>query len=238
MTEHVYCGYVKVKFPLEPWTRLEEHASYRWANEISAPRITGHFIYVALGHKDIRDNAHARSLLRRIEQYGGKVTRLDFHIDYLGALNFDAFYAIHDNDRKPTPQIVKSPNGATVYIGRRSSARMLRVYDKRCEILAKKHIDIGFELTRIEIEIKRNMIKRYLTLFMDGNTLQILQDIQSLYGLHGFCDLHTPSKPLDVGDKFNDCFTFVQRFKRIIREAYLTDKVQFFDVIGVENNES
>jgi len=238
MTEHVYCGYIKIKFPLEPWTRLEEHPAYRWAHERGNPRITGHFIYIALGHKDIKDNAHARSLLCEIAKYGGKVTRLDFHIDYLGTLNFDAFYAIHDNNRKPTPQIVKSPNGTTVYVGRRSSARMLRVYDKQGEILAKRHINIGFALTRIELEIKRNMIKRYQALFMCGNTLQILQDIQALYGLRGFCEEHAPSKPFDVADKSNDCFAFIQRFARIIREAYLTDSTQFYEIIGVEQDEN
>lgn len=237
MTEHVYCGYIKVKFPLEPWTRLEEHASYRWSTEISTPRVTGHFIYVALGHKDIRDNAHARSLLQEIECHGGKVTRLDFHVDYQGTLDFDAFYILHDNDKRPTPSIVKSPSGVTVYVGKRSSARMLRIYDKQGEILAKKHVDIGYALTRIEIEIKRGMIQRYKTLFMDGNTLQILQDIQSLYGLQGFCESGKASKPFDVGDKSSNCFTFVHRFRRVIREAYLTDSTQFYEILGVDKDE-
>jgi hypothetical protein len=235
--EHVYCGYIKAKFAIEPWTPLFEHPSYFLACRLGRPRITGNFIYIALGHKDIKDNAHARSLLCEIAKYDGKVTRLDFNIDYLGLIDLDAFYALRDNGRKPTPAILKSPFGATVYVGQRSSARMLRVYDKRAELMAKKHIDIGFDMTRIELEIKRNMVKRYLALFMSKNTLQILQDIQSLYGLRGFCESHPASKPFDVGDKSTDCFVFVQRFRRIIAEAYLTDRAQFFETIGVKQDD-
>lgn len=237
MDEYVYCGYIKAKFSVEPWTPLREHPSYFWAYRVGRPRITGNFIYVSLGHNDIKDNTHARSLLCKIAEYGGKVTRLDFHIDYLGALDFDAFYALHDNGKRPTPQIVKSPTGATVYIGKRSSARMLRIYDKRGELFAKKHIDIGFALTRIELEVKRNMLRRYQALFMERNTLQILQDIQSLYGLHGFCESNAASKPFDVVGKTNDCFAFIRRFSRIIREAYITDKAQFLDAIGVNQDD-
>jgi len=199
--------------------------------------VSDNFIYLTLGHKDIKDNAHARSLLCQIAKYDGKITRLDFNIDYLGLLDFDAFYALHDNERKPTPAILKSPSGATVYVGKRSSARMLRVYDKRAELATKKHIDIGFDMTRIELEIKRNMVERYLALFMAKNTLQILQDIQSLYGLRGFCESHPASKPFDTGDKSTDCFAFVRRFKRIIGEAYLTDKEQFYEILGVKQDD-
>lgn len=233
MTEYVYCGYIKAKFPIKPWIPLGGQPAYYLAQRLTRPRVTENFIYISLGHKDIQDNEYARFLLQWIAQHDGKVTRLDFYVDYLGTLDFDVFYALHDNDKRPTPQIVKSPSGVTVYVGKRSSARMLRIYDKRGEILAKKSIDIGFALTRIELEIKRGMVSRYLALFMSKNTLQILQDIQSLYGLHGFCVSHAASKPFDAVDKTNDCFAFVQRFKRIIREAYLTDSAQFYEILGV-----
>lgn len=237
MDEYVYCGYIKAKFAIERYRTLYEHPAYFLACRLGQPRVTENFIYVTLGHDKIQSNEHARWLLREIAEYGGKVTRLDFNIDYLGLLDFNAFYALHDNDRKPAPTILKSPGGTTVYVGKRSSARMLRIYDKRAEILSKKHVNIGFDMVRIELEVKRNMVKRYLALFMCKNTLQILQDIQNLYGLHGFCASHQSSKPFDIGDKSSDCFAFVRRFSRVIREAYLIDKAQFYDAIGVKQDD-
>jgi hypothetical protein len=116
---------------------------------------------------------------------------------------------------------------------------MLRVYDKRGEILQRTMkaknviaIDIGFELTRFEIEIKRDMVQRYLTLFMSGKTDIILSDMQSTYKLHGFCDSHERAKPTDIPEKTDNVFNFIYRYKRIIREAFVTDKEQFLDIIG------
>lgn len=235
--EHVYCGYIKAKFPLVPGKPLADHESYIWANDVARPRTTSHFIYIVLGHDDIVDNAHARRIITTIKEIGGKLTRLDFNIDYLGTLDFDAFYSLHDNDIAPVPQEVKTPGSKTVYVGKRSSARMLRVYDKRGEIKAKKGIDIGFELTRIEIEIKRTMIARYLRMFMSGNTLGILNDIQELYGLRGFCSRHERSKPCDVTNKKTSVFGFIYRFRRIIRQALLLDVCEFLDIIGVTRDD-
>ena len=230
--DYVWCGYIKAKFALDPRLSLSAHAAYIWALTVGRPRVTDHFVYVALGHDAIRDNDHARELLTDIAELEGKVTRLDFNVDYLGKLNFRAFYKLHDNDIKPRPQIVHSPSGSTVYLGKRSSARMLRTYDKRGEILKKNKTDIGFDLTRIEIEIKRNMIARYRALFMSGNTLAILTDIQELYGLRNFCKRHKASKPIEQREKSTDCFAFVQRFQRIISEAYNSDMPLFLDIIG------
>jgi hypothetical protein len=109
---------------------------------------------------------------------------------------------------------------------------MLRAYNKRGELLKKTKVDIGFELTRFELEIKRDMIQRYLALFMSHKTEIILSDMQSLYGLHGFCDTHQMSKPFDVPEKSDDVFEFISRYRRIIKEAYVTDKQQFLDIIG------
>jgi len=233
----IQCGYIKAKFALRPDLPLGQHESYRWAQSITRPRVTTHFVYVSLGHQLLPDNDTARDHIRTIKMLKGKITRVDFCIDYLGKLAFDAFYKLHNNDQKPMPSIVKSPTGITVYVGKRSSARMLRVYDKRGEILAKSKIDIGFAMTRIELEIKRNMVHRYVALFMSGRTDIILSDIQHLYGLRGFCQSHEATRPTEQREKEDSLWNFVTRYKRIIQRAYLTDIDAFLDIIGVNDNE-
>lgn len=230
--EKVQCGYIKAKFALRPGTYLDEIPAYVWASDITRPRVTSNFIYVTLGHSLLPSNEIAREYLRRIAVYQGKVTRLDFCVDYLGKLDFKTFYDLHDNEQKPIPCMFTSPTGNTVYVGKRSSARMIRVYDKRGEILAKKKVDIGFDITRFELEIKRTMIERYRLLFLTGKTKTILSDMQNLYGLHGFCDTHDISKPFDIPEKNDNAFEFIHRYKRVIKEAYVTDKEQFLDIIG------
>ena len=185
-----------------------------------------------MGHSDLPDSETARGYIAAIAAHRGKVTRLDFCIDYLGTLNYDAFYRLHDNKQKPLPSIIKSPTGQTVYIGKRHSERMLRVYDKRGEIKARKKVDIGFDITRIEIEIKGRMVPRYKHLFMSGQEEVILSDIQELYGLRNFCKRHEPSKPFDVQDKASSVWGFVTRYRKVIRCAYYDDTAQFLEIIG------
>lgn len=233
----MHCGYIKAKFPLTCGVRLSDHEAYGWCCDRAHPRVTENFVYVAFGHKVLTENEIARDYIKSIHNLGGKITRIDFHIDYQGKLAFRAFYRLHDNDCKPTPSIVESPVGTTVYVGKRSSARMLRVYDKRGEIRAKNNIDIGFDITRIELEVKRNMISRYVALFMTGKTDIILSDIQRLYGLHGFCASHKPSKPTHNRERKDSHWSFVTRYKRIILCAYSEDKEQFLDVIGAKNDD-
>lgn len=235
--ELMQCGYIKAKFALRPDLPLWQHESYRWVKSVARARITTHFVYVSLGHELLPDNATAREHIRTIKMLKGKITRVDFCIDYLGKLAFDAFYKLHDNDEKPIPSIVKTPSGITVYVGKRSSARMLRVYDKRGEILTKTKVDIGFDMTRIELEVKRNMVTRYVALFMSGKTDMILSDIQRLYGLRGFCQTHKAVRPTENREKEDTLWNFVTRYKRIIQRAYLANIDEFLDIIGVNDNE-
>jgi hypothetical protein len=231
------CGYIKAKFTIPTDKELSDCAAYLWANEHKRPRVTQHFIYVNFGHDDIGDNDNARDIIRMIAQHGGKITRLDFCVDYLGKLDFGAFYDLHDNQRKPDPSIVKSPTGATVYVGKRSSARLLRAYDKRGEIIARKKVDIGFDITRLELEVKRNMVERYRQLFMLRQETQIVQDIQELYGLRGFCSRHDVSRPTEIRDKQDSLWGFIQRYHAILGRAYKQDKCQFLDIIGASKDD-
>lgn len=235
--EIMQCGYIKAKFPLIDGKYLDENDSYKWCCSVKRPRVTANFVYIALGHKDLPNNDTAREYIKIVHRLGGHITRIDFCIDYLGLLDFDAFYELHDDGIPPHPSILKSATGKTVYLGKRSSARMLRVYDKRGEILSKERVDIGFDMTRIELEIKRNMIKRYVELFMAGKTVVILSDIQRLYGLHGFCEAHEPSRPTHNRDKGDNWWPLLYRYRRLIRRAYLDDIDEFLNILEVNDNE-
>ena len=226
------CGYIKAKFPLIIDKELWEHPAYTWCSALKRPRVTDNFIYLTLGHADIPDSETARKYISDIAALGGKITRLDFCIDYQGILNFDAFYRLHDNKQNPTPSMNKSPTGKTVYVGKRSSARMLRVYDKRGEILSRKKVDIGFDLTRIEIEIKRNWVAHYKYLFMSGQESVIVSDIQELYGLRNFCKRRKASKPFDIQEKASSVWGFIVRYRKIIKCAFNEDTEQFLEIIG------
>lgn len=232
------CGYIKAKFTLKLGKRLDETECYKWCASVARPRVTDNFVYVSFGHKDLVDNDTAREYLRIVRRLGGKITRLDFCIDYLGVLDYDAFYYLHDNGQRPTPTILKSPGGTTVYVGKRSSARMLRVYDKTAEILAKEDVDIGFDITRIELEVKRGMIPRYRCLFLTGRTDAILADVQYRYGLQVFCRSAMPIKPTHNRDKEVSLWNFIHRYRRIIKDAYIIDKSEFLRILEVTDANS
>jgi len=230
--EYVQCGTIKAQFPLDKGCELFAHPAYVWASYITRPRVTDHFIYIMLGHTAIRDNEHARWLIEQIEARRGYITRLDFAVDYLAPFAFDDYYELQDDDKRPFPSIIKTPQGTTVYVGKRSSSLMLRVYDKRAEILHRTNADIGFALTRIELEVKHKMVKRYRNLFMSGQTDIILSTIQHKYKLRLFTLNAQVARPTDIQEKVGDVFAFVQRYRRIIGEAYHTNKQQFLEIIG------
>jgi len=185
-----------------------------------------------LGHTTVRDNEHARWLIAEIEARGGHITRLDFAVDYLAPFAFDDYYDLMNDDKRPFPSVIKTPHGNTVYVGKRSSSLMLRVYDKRAEILHRTKADIGFALTRIELEVKHKMVQRYKRLFMSGQTDIILATIQHKYKLRLFTLNAEIARPTDIQEKGGDVFAFVQRYRRIIGEAYHTNKQQFLEIIG------
>lgn len=234
--EGVQCGYIKAKFGLHDGKEIWEHPAYVWALQFKNPRVTSSCIYVTLGHESIPSNERAMEILCEISMMKGKVTRLDFFVDYLGKLDFEAFYNLHDNSKKPMPSIVMSPSGVTVYVGKRSSDRMLRVYDKKAEVLAKRRVNIGFDVTRLELEVKGKMIARYRTMFLAGKQNEILYDIQELYGLRGFCERHEKSRPVDASSKDVSAMGFVYRFRQVIRRAVMADPGEFLRTIGVKSD--
>ena len=230
--DYLTCGYIKCKFPYNPDLPLAQQSAYTWARQFSSCRITDHFIYLQFGHSTIRDNDHALDILGTIKRLDGKVTRIDLCIDVMGLFPYDVMYDLWDIGHAPWPSLIKSPHGKTLYIGKRSSARFLFVFNKRAEILYRKKVDVGFDFYRVELEVKRNAIPLYLRLFVAGNENALVADIAKRYKLETILGQGQKLKPSDIPDKETSCFAFIHRYKRIIKEAYSADKAQFLEIIG------
>lgn len=241
--EYVECGYIKAKFLLPGSGELMDARHDYFTSQFKTRRVTANFVYITIGHDGIRDNEHARSLLKEIAELSGKVTRLDFSVDLCEKMDIPAFYKktlamwsdAETRGLLGMPSLITSPTGDTCYIGKRSSARMLRVYDKRAEILKRNKTDIGFDLTRYEIEIKRNAVRKYMSLFLAGNTKAILDDMCARYRLERLSDSPERIKCSSGKRAESSCWAFIERYKRIIREAYVSDTKQFVEIIGVKN---
>jgi hypothetical protein len=82
----------------------------------------------------------------------GKVTRLDIALDVAEKLDFRAFYEAGKagklSKKAKACKIIEQDEGCTVYIGSRTSGKMLRVYDKQAEQGTRE------EWTRLELECK------------------------------------------------------------------------------------
>ena len=238
--ENLILGFIKAKFPILNHVTLQEEPFVAFCRQFKSMRVTGHFVYIAVGHDCIPDNHIGRNLIREIEQLRGKITRLDFTLDVAQAYDISNYYdtmrAIYENKdvrrRIGTPSLLTSPTGTTCYVGKRSSGRLLRVYDKRAEILHKKKVDIDFDLTRFELEVKRENIAKYKSLYMSGACQAIIDDIAERYALHWLSDSPNKVKPIHVPSKTDGEMGFVYRYKTIIGRAYKQDKQQFLDIIG------
>jgi hypothetical protein len=231
----VYCGFIKAKFGHKPDAPLRYSQALRWASQFNSCRVTDYFVYIALGHTDLADNETAQAYIKSIDDLGGKITRLDFTIDILSPFAFSAYYEIMCGVHRGTPTLITSPRGDTVYIGRRSSQRFLRIYDKRAEIKARKKVDIGFDITRIELEVKRKLVSVYKRMFVNKEYKAILQDICTRYSLYNLVDGKRVIKPNKIADRISGPMAFVDRYKKVIRDAYMTNSAQFYETIGVSD---
>jgi len=228
------CGYIKAKFTLVDGVTLGMQKFDRFARQFKSMRVTDHFVYIALGHQDLPDNQTAIQYIKSIETLGGKITRLDFTLDILSPFDFSSYYDIMcTSQARYTPTLITSPRGDTVYIGRRSSSRMLRIYDKRSEIKVRKKVDIGFDLTRVELEIKRDLVPVYKALFLSGDCSAIINDIGKRYALPRFLMDAKTIKPQQIAPRIDGPMAFVMRYKRIIRDAYIQSQAQFYEILGV-----
>ena len=233
-TDAVTIGFIKVYFELDPERRVSTDIPNIWAKQFSSYRRTVNRAYVAIGHKDLPSNEAGIDYLNAIERLGGKVTRLDFCFDVCAAFDFESYYQSRLGIKKlGIPAHYRSPSGETVYVGRRTSGRMLRIYDKRGEILYRTKTDIGFDLTRFEIEVKREYVPMYRRLFMNREYSAIYNDICTRYALPGIVHDSKKLKPSQIPDKSDDPMAFVRRYRHILGEAYTQNPSEFLETIGV-----
>lgn len=238
--EDCQLGFVKIRFPIKDLSPPKVRNIDRMIANYKNVHRTNYSIFVQLGHQDLTDNETARDLIRDLKREGARVTRVDFTVDLCIPFDFQGYktamdqaYETQTMDKKiGLPSLWTSLQGDTVYVGKRSSARFFRVYDKRKEVLAKQKVDIGFELTRFEIECKKSAVGFYLPLFMSGNTQAIVQDIAWRYNLPVLCEEPARHIPDDVEDTTSSPWAFVFRYRRIIRQAYYTDTQAFLDILG------
>ena len=240
MEECCQLGFVRAKFALTDDKELLDIPCVQWAKQFQSFRHTENFCYITLGHSDITENEHGRELLHTIARLRGWCTRLDFCIDIEMSMDLLKYYlgqrrvynAAPKNAKPPLPQLIHSPRGNTVYVGSRRSSRMLRVYDKRAEILVKKRVDIGFDLVRVELEVKDKLVEVYRRLFLAGNTRAILDDIATRYQLEWLSEHPNRILPRETSQQKAGAMAFVVRYQKAIRRALYECPDEFRETVG------
>jgi hypothetical protein len=159
---------------------------------------------------------------------GFKVTRADFAWDVEGDVMEEARLFL-----KGAVTIIISPTGTTLYSGSRESARFLRIYDKASEIKAKTGADLGFALTRVELETRREICRAYLAVYEQGESAKITADVVDRYGLT-FLDAN-PGQRICVAREDAGCpLEFVQRFYRVIGKALVANPDMFIEALELK----
>lgn len=156
-----------------------------------------------------------------------KITRVDFAWDVPG--DFAGVF----QEANPKCTYVRSPTGTTVYVGERSSSRFLRVYDKAKEIKAKTGVDIGVQLTRVELECKHDVARANFRVYVDGDLDAIRRDVCSRYKGLEFLGEDSGQRITVQRLGAGNAMEFVRRFRRVIRAAVLSDPVAFIGEVGV-----
>lgn len=165
----------------------------------------------------------------------GKITRVDFAIDIEEQLNYRWLYdeMQRANPRKHVHTWI-SRTGTTVYVGTRTSQRFLRIYDKQGETKHKFDVDVGFPWCRIELEVKRYAVERYIDAWL-VNPNDVAYDIITRYGLGNIVQIdYTAANTIDVPrlEVKSDAVRFVMRYRKIIGKAFEESPRAFFECIG------
>lgn len=159
---------------------------------------------------------------------GFGVTRVDFAWDAEGAWMERARLEL-----KGAITTIISPTGTTLYSGSRESARFLRVYDKRAEIKARTGYDPEIELTRVELETKREVCRAYLKLYENGKRQEILGDVLTRYGLT-FLGGNSGQRICVARPDAGNPLEFCQRFYKVIGRALMADPDAFMQALELE----
>jgi len=242
----VSLGYLSVWFPWSGQEDLSSMALERFCRQFGRSfKHTAHHLILNLGHDQLGDRSRQLWLVEQcIPTYHGKVTRIDLTIDVACTFDYRAYHANMVDRWKAArekfekvglPILYDNPQGLTVYIGKRGNARLLRLYDKRAEIKAKTkdHIDIGFDLCRVELELHGKVTAQYLRLWKDGKFGTLCEDIAYRYNLPMVAlDGNPVIIPRDCDDP-DAKWRFVERYWRLIGGCLLENPRRFYGKVRV-----
>ena len=129
-----------------------------------------------------------RSFCAKCLEFDSKVTRIDIAFDTNVVTPYELFPSIRDRSsirtRATDYKFIYSNKGDTVYIGDRSSATYLRIYDKNAQMGIKSSETV----TRFEYEIKEHKAQAIAKLFIQGD----FKNITSF--CHEFCQFLNPNE--------------------------------------------
>lgn len=179
----------------------------------------------------------ARDIIINARKTRGKITRIDFALDYELKVNYKRLYTELGlaNPRHHVHEWT-SKHGTTVYVGTRTSQRFLRCYNKRGEILQKQDIDVGFDWIRIELEVKKDAVLHYVDKWL-VNPGDVKADIITRYGIGQILGIDPGGDGLIAVPRYEkepSCIRFVKRYNRVIREALESNIQAFFDALEME----
>jgi DNA relaxase NicK len=175
-----------------------------------------HIILTGSSLETIRNNGNVDSeLCRLVLALSGKAARLDLAIDIVrGSLTVqdceDAWMSREMvTPAKSSTRITSFPRGGnTLYIGSRSSERMLRIYDKAVE---QDIVDQGAWL-RLELEIKK--LRARATLGAIGTTPQTRWVINRAF--RDFCDWDNSEFRTATDDNFAEIATIPRKMPNLL----------------------
>jgi hypothetical protein len=163
-----------------------------------------------------------------IRLQGFKVTRVDFAWDMPGS-----WTGVARAELLGSITTILSPTGVTLYSGSHESVRYLRVYDKRAEIRARTGVDMGLDLTRVELETKRQVARDYLALYEHGRGGEITEDTKTRYGL-SFLAGDSGKRICVAGPDAGNPLEFCMRFYKVIGKAILADPKLFVHALELD----
>lgn len=177
----------------------------------------------------------AIDIIKDARRLGGKITRVDFAFDYVYEFNYIAYYRKMRQALGKDRVRLNLSRGKTVYVNKRTSARFLRVYDKRAETLNRTDVLVDWPWVRVELEVKRTAVEPYLVQYMTNPDI-IRTDVLNRFVL-GELDVQTEydsatvviSRRVAQGDPME----FIRRFRKAILRGYETDKKAFHTITGI-----
>lgn len=122
--------------------------------------------------KRLIDNAITRN---------GKATRVDIALDIIdGTANVDIFHKQLRGGKAVTASktwrtMAGSEGGHTLYIGSRSSERMVRIYDKKAERAARFEEVQNASWVRVEAELKGDRARDFLNACKDNDIIDVMR---------------------------------------------------------------